>query len=235
MGCYAVAFVLLDTGFLMVKVRHTTVKDGIFFYYRRVPEELRAHYGGKVFIRKSLKTRDPQVAAKRVAALASADEALSASLRSPEGEELVLTTRQTRDGALALVQTLELPAGAGARDPSGVVDVLDRYFGDRYGADYDLSRNDEFVAQVRPPDSYYTPVEREAVRLLMERPEDKRVLLSDALAHYLKHHDRGEDPKFKRENDRAIDHVVKAVGDLPLQAYRKEHANAVRDHRRHRG
>ncbi len=99
MRCYAVAFVLLDSGFLMVKVRHTTVKDGIFFYYRRIPEELRAHYGGKVFIRKSLKTRDPQDAAKKVAALASADDALWASLRSPEGVELGLTTRQAREGA----------------------------------------------------------------------------------------------------------------------------------------
>ncbi len=82
--------------------------------------------------------------------------------------ELGLTTRQAREGAQTLLNTLELSPGEGARDPSGVVDVLDRYFGNRYGRDYDLSRNDEFIAQLTPPESFYTPVEREAVRLVME-------------------------------------------------------------------
>ena len=63
MGCYAVAFVLLATGALVVKARHTAVKDGVFFDCRGIPAEVRGHDGGEVVIRKSLKTRGPQIAA----------------------------------------------------------------------------------------------------------------------------------------------------------------------------
>jgi hypothetical protein len=53
-----VARAILDTGYLTLTVRHLQLKNGVYLYYRRIPEDLRAHYGGKRFIRKSLKTKE---------------------------------------------------------------------------------------------------------------------------------------------------------------------------------
>ena len=39
-------------------VKHLLKKGKLWFYYRRVPEDLRAHYDEKQFIRLSLKTHD---------------------------------------------------------------------------------------------------------------------------------------------------------------------------------
>src|SRR3954452_5126234 len=99
----------------MLTVRHLQLKNGVYLYYRRIPEDLRAHYGGKRFIRKSLKTKELNVAARKVAELAAADDGLWASLRSPDGQQHGLTTRETREAALALLDALELSPGDGPR------------------------------------------------------------------------------------------------------------------------
>jgi integrase len=77
---------------------------------------------------------------------------------------------------------------------------------------------------------FYTPVEREAVRLVLEEPGKRRVLLTDALEAYLKNHPKGEQEKFVRDTRRAIQDAIVAVNDLPLEAYKREQANTVRDH-----
>lgn len=64
----------------------------------------------------------------------------------------------------------------------------------------------------------------------MEDPKKRRYLLTDALDLYLKNHDKGEQEKFARDTRRAINQAIAAVGDLPLDLYRREHANAVRDY-----
>ena len=76
---------ILDNSVFKITVRYLSTKNGLFFYYRRVPKELRAHHGNRTFIRKSLKTRELHVATKRAAALAAEHDALWASLRSQEG------------------------------------------------------------------------------------------------------------------------------------------------------
>jgi integrase len=81
-----------------------------------------------------------------------------------------------------------------------------------------------------PPESFYNPVEKEAVRLVMDDSQKRRVFLTDALEVYLRDHDKGEQEKFARDTRRAINHVIAAVGDFPLNVYRREHANAVREH-----
>jgi hypothetical protein len=43
-------------GVFQVKVRYLSQKNGVFWYYRRAPKELQAHFNGKAFIRKSLGT-----------------------------------------------------------------------------------------------------------------------------------------------------------------------------------
>jgi integrase len=64
----------------------------------------------------------------------------------------------------------------------------------------------------------------------MEEPGKRRVHLTDALEAYLKNHENGEQEKFVRDTRRAIQHVTASVGDLPLEVYKREHANAVREY-----
>jgi integrase len=228
-----VGICLLDAGFLTVTVRHLLPKNGVYFYYRRIPEDLRGHYGGKRHIRKSLQTKQLHIAAKKVAALAAADDTLWTHLRCPEGQEPGLTARQTRKGAEALLRKLDLSPGDGFRADqrtySNIIDVLDAYFRGQY-PDYELARSDKQFGSLFPPESFYNAVEKEAVRLVMDNPRERRVLLTDALEVYLRNHDNGGQEKFARDTRRSIDHVIATVGDFPLNMYRREHANTVREY-----
>lgn len=228
---------ILDAGFLKVTVSYLQRRpSGLFLYYRRIPEEMRKHHQGKRFRRVSLKTHDQHEALKKVASLASADDALWNSLKTPEAQDLGLTTPETREAAQVLLKDLGLSPGEGARTGyngremlSTVVDVLDAHFIRRYGADYERSRHDAQFAAMKPPEAFYDPIEAEAVRLVMADPRRPRVLMSDALDHYLKHHKNHDKKKFINDNTAYINRVIASVGDLPLSEYRRSHANTVRD------
>ena len=57
-----------------IRVRYLIRKaTGVYYYQRRIPEELRQHFSHRTFIRKSLHTSDLSLAAK--------DDTLFASLR----------------------------------------------------------------------------------------------------------------------------------------------------------
>lgn len=227
--------ILLDTGLLLVTVRYVKAlkKGGPLAYYWRIPESLRPHYEGKQFRRISLGTRDLSVAAPKAAELAAEDDSLWASMRSEEGRQARLTTPQVREAANALIASLGLSRGALLRrDPlmhgPDAGEVSDEHFEKRHGTAWAEIRHDHR----RPPEAHeasWNPVEHEAVRILREDPGKPPVLLSDALAVYLKDHDKGGHPKFAGDAERAIGHVYSIVGDFPLNTYRREHANAVRD------
>ena len=130
---------VFDNGLLKINVRYlSTNKNGLFFYYRRIPQELRAHHGNRTFIRKSLKTREVHLAAKRAAVLAAEHDALWTSLRSQDGRDLALTTPENRNAAKALLETLGLAPGDAHRPPDNHMDphptefIVD-YLQDRYG------------------------------------------------------------------------------------------------------
>lgn len=226
---------LLDTGLIRVTVRYVKAlkPGGPLFYYRRIPEGVRPHYEGKQFFRQSLRTRDLAEATRKAAKLAAEHDALWPTLQSREGQRAGLTTAENREAAKALLTALNLMPGelsAGTplqegRDPS---DILDGYFSRRYGEAYLQARHEPWHSMV-PVESFWTPAEAEAVRLLKEDPRKPQTLLSDALAIYLREHDKGDHAKFAADATRAIGHVISAVGDLPLTAYQRDHAKKVRD------
>ncbi len=231
---YIVAFLLFSDGCLRVSVRYLLRKpDGSFYYQRRVPSDLRGHYGNLTFIRKSLKTHDPAEAAKEASRQARVHDALWQHLRSPQAKDLKLTTAETRDAAKALLETLGLEPGT-RRNPDGSVradfdlgDVLEEHIERRIGSEWSEARHDPH--SYVDPGSLLSPVEHEAYRLLDERPEKPRVLLSDALAVYLNRHNRGNDPAFRVFTQRAIQLVFDAAGDLPLEAFTRANARTVQD------
>jgi hypothetical protein len=234
-----VSKIILDLGFLKVSANYLSIRGkGRFYYYRRIPEDLRSHYGHKRFRLESLKTTDERVALSKVAKLASQDDAYWASLRKPAAKDIGLTTPEAREGAKALMARRGLSEGDGHRTGpdahrqiSDVVDILDGYFVGRYGSDYESARMDDgYAKQFGSPQSFYSPVEAEAVRLVMSDPSKPRVLLSDALKHYLENRPKTPSDKFIRDNKAYVARVTEAVGDLPLTEYRREHAHKVRDH-----
>jgi hypothetical protein len=78
------AIIVCQIGALRLTVKYVIPwKDGIFYYQRRVPEDMSKHHLGKSHIRKSLKTRDALTAAKEAAKLASEQVRLSWALKLP--------------------------------------------------------------------------------------------------------------------------------------------------------
>ena len=105
------------------------------------------------------------------------------------------------------------PGGGGVSKPGdanrrpGVGDVFeyisDDHFRERYGGAYQDARDKN-----EPLAGILTPLDAEAVRLVVEDPKRPRVLLSDALALYLRSHHRGSQTKFARDSTRAIENVT---------------------------
>jgi integrase len=219
---------IFDDGFVRMTAQYVkALKAGVFYYYRRIPKDLKAHFNGRTFRKVSLGTRDLKVAINKAAPMVAGDTALWKSLRSPTSEEVELTTRETGDAAKALLDQLGIEPGS-ARKEHGVygwstMDILGDYLRDKYRDWSDPDRGEEGV------DQQLTLAEREAIRLLKEDPRNRRVLLSDARDAYLANHPKGERPKFAQSINFAIDQVIDAVGDLPLQSYRRADANKVRD------
>jgi hypothetical protein len=102
---------------------------------------------------------------------------------------------------------------------------IQRYMESRHGENYIYGG----TFNIQKPDDIQDPVEHEAIRLLNETPETRRVLLTDALERYLAEHKNGQDIRFARDTRRAIGIVTSTVGDLPLPDYTRDHARAVRD------
>ncbi|WP_244513830.1 tyrosine-type recombinase/integrase [Methylobacterium sp. UNC378MF] len=204
--------------------------DGVLWYVRRIPAHAQPHHGGKTHIRKSLKTRDLKVATAAAAKLASADDVLWASLAADEGRGRV-TTPANREAAKALLAVLDLTPGIltpGRKlqpweDPT---DALDRYFMRRYGPAYMEARQSPELEHIDVED-FWTPWEREAVRLLKEGDTLPEAKLSDALAIYLKLHPRGAQAKFRADAERVFSQVYGALGDLTLKECRRDHAHKL--------
>jgi hypothetical protein len=78
--------ILFDSGCFVVSIRHLLTKpNGSLHYQRRIPSDLKAHYGNKNRILKSLKTRSLPEAAKKIKALAKQHDSQWAAMRSSTG------------------------------------------------------------------------------------------------------------------------------------------------------
>jgi len=210
-----------------VKVKYLLRKSGLLYYQRAIPNDLKPHYSGKSLIRINLKTLDPVKATQLCAQYAAREDILWKQIRS--GQDPNLTTVETRQAAEALLASWGAERGDALRwnvnNPQDreTCDKILQYFETQYGVG--------FICGFSPkrPNDVQSPIEHEALRLLNERPEERRILLSDALEHYLAEHKNGQDLRLARDTQRAIGIVVQIVGDLPLQYYTREHARAVRD------
>jgi len=221
-----------ERGILSITVKYLwRAPSGLFYYHRRVPEAVRKHYRpGQGFIRKSLKTRELPKAVKRATELAAEDDALWRSLRTLTGERLGATTREDREGAIALLRQHGLSPGDALREHAHYeptpIEVLNDAFEQAHGETFAEARYRDDDPTIN---RLLSGAEREAVRLIKQDPETPRALLSEALEEYLKNHKNAGRRKFERDTRRSLSHVLNAVGDFPLSAYRRQNANLVRD------
>ena len=219
-----------------VKIKYLLRKAGLLYYQRGIPPDLRPHYSGRALILINLKTQDLSRAARLCAQYAIRDDVLWRTLRGREGQSL--TTPESRAAAEALLQSWGGSRGLRPRyddnhpQEVAVVDHIEDYMTRKYGKPYEITCDSVDVdEQLTHPrlDEFYSPIEREAIRLLNETPATRQILLSDALERYLSEHKRGSDPRFARDARRAIGLVTSTIGDFPLGDYTRDHARAVRD------
>lgn len=229
------AFVVFQSGVLKLTVKYVTVrKDGVLFFDRRVPEDMQKHHNGKGRIRKSLKTKDPKVAAQEAARLAGEYDALWKSLRTPEATRHNLTSPDVRAAGAALLDTMGFKPGEAFMGcdytQDDARDRFDEGMARRVGPEYMRVRHDQNLSPEQTREQIIelmTPAQREAERLFYGGK--RKLLLSDALNDYLRLRGLAETTKPGKDATRSIKKVISIIGDLPLTALTRNHAREVRD------
>jgi integrase len=87
----------IHSGFLVISVRHLKLKNGVWWYQRRNPKDLRERFGLPVHVRKSLGTRDPSEAAGKAKSLNASVEAGWKKLRADRGDSEARTQLHQTD------------------------------------------------------------------------------------------------------------------------------------------
>ena len=213
---------LFDDGLRRLSVKYVQLRNGSFFYRRRYPEDLLAHFDGTRFKLVSLKTKSPQEAAKKVMALAQQDDTEWAALRTTDSEAEGFNSSDITRIAQGRLLGIGIKPGE-QRDER--YDPLAEYLWSKH----DHARLEALHETGEVPDwkEFLTPVENEMIRLAGERPCAPK--LSDAVEYYLKEHRRGGQNKFAADTRRSAGHVMRLIGDWSLDAYRTAHAEQVRD------
>jgi integrase len=204
------------------QVKHLLKKGKLWFYYRRVPEDLRAHYDGKQFIRLSLRTHDLPTATQACERLTQEHDALWQVLRSDEGGDL--TKEQIRTSAEKLLalwgaKRFELNAfEPGPKDKPAVKQKIEGYFEKKY-------RSGDVPSLIEK--GKLSEAELEAFALLADNP--KHVPLSEARDFYLSEHANGQNPRFRTKVTTDIKSAIDVISDKPLIQLSRDDARKVRD------
>lgn len=200
---------LFEAGAYRVMCKHVQLKGNVYYYRRRVPEDVRSIYRqlGKspqeqLFF--SLKTTDKAEACRRADAHTRRLDALWKAHR--EGEKGVADPQV----ALAILGAASLAPGDGQRDPNhpAISDFVDRLIGQH---------------EPHEPPNVPTPQEKLTLDLLFGAAVPR--FLSDAKD---KHFELGKGPKNKvgeQQFERAWKILMDVTGDIPLDQVKREHGN----------
>jgi integrase len=101
----------------MVKIKYLLRKDGLLYYQRGIPADIRPHYSGRPLIRINLQTQDLGKAAGLCAKYAAADDVRWQAIRSGQDPE-------------AAAQMAAILRVARGRKPTLLSDALERYLGE---------------------------------------------------------------------------------------------------------
>jgi len=196
----AMAYVAVRSG-LHMKVRYLLVQDGRSYYQRRVPLDLRSRYAG-ANVKVPLGNLDPIQAAKRISALAAAQDRFWNAMRGNAS----LAPADLQDAARQMLLDAGLEEGIGLDHP-----VVDSFVNQLIEADRGRG---------------LMPVEELALRAL-KKPLP--LLLSTALAHYLDNHKKGADADFVKRTKADWNRLIGITGDIAVRDFGREQARQVRD------
>lgn len=212
------AVLILDSGALMVTVKHIQRKSGsgVWYFRRRVPEDVRHRYpigsqGRKGEFMFSLKTKSEIEAGKKAHSLAREQDAYWKSLRDGEA----VYGKEEQDAALAYLAAHGLKPGDAKR-----------YRADEPGLDPFWNAL-EHEAGIEGPESEpepLPPVPQLALDLFKGRPLPKT--LSDARR---KHFELGLGPKGEQalgQFENAWNRLLRITGDVAIESVSREQANA---------
>lgn len=191
-----------------MKVQHLILRDGIYQFYLRVPEDLIGEYGKKL-IRFSLKTSDPTKAAKLA----------ETNARRYKSEFKVL-----RDGNPLTPKDVEIAGRLLAEKYDMDLDHLIDFVLDPAREKY--AQGDEETYRNADPSEFLTPEQYAALKLLAN---PNAIRLSDILKIYLKTHTRGADEAFIKKTSRDWNMLTKLVGDIEFSKLTRAHARQLVD------
>lgn len=196
---------------LKVSIRNAYVRDGRFYYQRRVPNDLLDKYPSKL-IKLNLETSDPVVAARKVRDLNQRYDAEWSLLRadpssSPQAVRLQAQRLLTEHGI----------------DPKNPGDELDHFLDqiDEKRKRY-AGRDEDRYAEAEPRE-FLSPVEVAALDLVENAHKDT---LSDALSFYFETHHKGDSETLKKSSTIAMNSFIAAVGDKPVEDVTREDGRA---------
>ncbi|QYZ68831.1 DUF6538 domain-containing protein [Neotabrizicola shimadae] len=200
---------MFEDGAYRVMCKHVQKKGNVFYYRRRIPEDVRSLHrvpgrkdDAQLFF--SLKTSDLAEACRRADAQTRRFDALWKAKRLGSSDAADVQV------ALATLEAAGLAPGDGLRQ------------GDSFAASNFVDR---LIGQHEPdePPPTVAPQDKLTIDLLFGAPVPR--LLSDAKQ---KHFELGKGPKGKVATDqfnRAWNILLEIAGDLPLDQLRREHGN----------
>lgn len=210
---------------LTVTLKHSyTRDDGQIYWQRKLPKRHLERYPSTAPLKRNLFTRDPVVAAQKIARLDREHEALWKAMDN----DPALTPETAREAAKRLLKT------HGIGDPRLAASALaDQFFArlEEKRIAYAESQYDPEEAYHHAPDEeYLNKPEVEALRMLRG---GTLFLFSDAIEVYLAEHKNAGKASFA--NTAAFTRAccfkfTKLLGDKELTSYTRDDAKAFRDH-----
>lgn len=194
---------------IQMKVKHLILRNGIYQFYLRVPEDLIGEYGKKL-IRFSLKTSDSTRAAKLA----------EANARRYKSEFKVL-----RDGNPLTPEDIKIAGRLLAEKYDMNLEYFINFEVDPAREKY--ANDDEETYRNADPSEYLTPIQTAAWQL-MANPNATR--LSDILKIYLKTHKRGNEEIFITKTSRDWNMLIKLVGDIEFDTLSRAHTRRFVEH-----
>ena len=205
-----------------IDLKYVTRKaSGLYYYRRRIPDDLRSHYNDKEFYVQSLKTKELSTAEARSLEKTKHLDVLWTYFRNPDDYSIPKTMR---DRATALLAEYGFKPGDGGKALSKIderqfftaFDFMDEILGDRLeGVRYEGEAETEEIAVIA-----------EAFKQLAS---GKVWHWDDALRLHHQMNGAGKSKSYINHMERPIRRLLAVLGDKPLSEYTREDANRFRD------
>lgn len=210
---------------LSVTLKHSyTRDDGQIYWQRKVPKRHLERYPSTATLKRNLLTRDPVIAAQKIARLDREHEALWRAMDN----DPTLTPETAREAATRLLKAHGI---TDPRNPEpGLAEQFFERLEDKRTAYADSQHDPEEAYHHAPDEAYLNKPEVEALRMLNGRA---LFLFSDAIEVYLSEHQNAGKARFADTASftrTCCAKFTKLLGDKELTSYTRDDAKAFRDH-----